>query len=65
MPLHEPLKASASDDTPPRCPTCRTNEHIRRVQLHDVSPGVQYWRCNACQVLWATDEQGDKSIFSV
>jgi formate dehydrogenase maturation protein FdhE len=64
MPMHEPMKASASDDAPPFCPTCQKNEHTTAIQVHDLSPGVQYWRCQTCRAVWATDKHGDRSIFA-
>jgi formate dehydrogenase maturation protein FdhE len=57
MPLHEPLKASPSGNALPPCPTCQTNGHTTTVQLHDLSPGVQYWRCRVCGAVWATEGQ--------
>ena len=64
MPLQEPVKVSASGDAPPLCPACRKNDQTAAIQLQDLSPGVQYWRCRTCHAVWATDEGGNKSIFA-
>jgi hypothetical protein len=64
MALHEPLQTSPSGNALPLCPTCQTNGHTAPIQLHDLSPGVQYWRCKACGALRATDEGSSKSPFA-
>jgi formate dehydrogenase maturation protein FdhE len=64
MALNESAKASASANALPPCPTCQTDEHTTPVHLHDLSPGVRYWRCTVCGAVWATDERTHQNWLS-
>jgi len=38
----------------PPCRNCGGKGRVLRVEISGVSPDVQYWRCDACGLVWAT-----------
>jgi MinD superfamily P-loop ATPase len=60
MPLRDVSQTSA-----PRglvvaaCGNCHQADRVRAVDVDDVSPGVQYWRCDGCGFIWATRDDED------
>ena len=38
----------------PRCPTCGGFEDAAPVEVTEVDPGVHYWSCSKCQLIWGT-----------
>ena len=39
---------------PPPCPLCRRADPVYALPVTDLSPGVQYFRCDHCGFVWAT-----------
>lgn len=43
----------------PDCVNCHQSDRVREKKLEDLAPGIQYWRCDACGFVWATQD-GDE-----
>jgi transposase-like protein len=43
----------------PDCANCERPNRVREVKFDDLSPGVQYWRCEGCGFVWATRDGDD------
>jgi hypothetical protein len=67
MTLREPADGLGTDTPSPlqQCPECKNADKVAPLDIHGLSPGVQYWRCANCGAIWSTDEYREKSIFSV
>jgi hypothetical protein len=49
MPLRDVSQTSAPRGlVVPACGNCHRPDRVRAVDVDDVSPGVQYWRCDGC-----------------
>jgi transposase-like protein len=60
MPSHDVSQRSSSrGPVVPDCENCHQPDRVREVKLHDLSPGVQYWRCEGCGFVWATRDGED------
>jgi hypothetical protein len=62
MPLHDVSQASARGPGAPTCRNCLQAATVRTVALHDLSPGVEYWRCDGCGFVWATQDGNDLTV---
>jgi ribosomal protein L37AE/L43A len=52
-------ESSARVPVVPDCANCHQRDHVREMKLHDLAPGIQYWRCDECGFVWAT-QNGDE-----
>ena len=60
MPLRDLSQISAPHGlVVPDCANCEQPDRVHGVKLEDVSPGVQYWRCEGCGFIWATLDGDD------
>ena len=61
MPLRavSPTSASAGTSDIPPCPKCLQSVPVRHLTLDHVTPGIEYWRCEACGFVWATEDGED------
>jgi hypothetical protein len=55
MPLHDVSQRSSSPSSVvPECSNCRQPDRVQELKLHDLAPGIHYWRCEGCGFVWAT-----------
>jgi hypothetical protein len=64
MPSDATLNAKAGESQPayPRCPTGGREGHTKPLVIADLSPGVQYYRCERCGFVWATREDREVAV---
>jgi hypothetical protein len=43
----------------PSCLNCHDRSKVRPIPLSEEFPGVQYWRCDGCDFVWATRDGED------
>jgi hypothetical protein len=55
MPSHDAPAFGRGLVVPP-CQNCQQSDQVRPIALHDLSPGIQYYRCDACGYVWATQD---------
>jgi hypothetical protein len=59
------LTDDAHDTDPHVAPTCRqcgSSLQVRPVPMDGLDPGVQYWRCDQCGLVWATRDGNPSAI---
>jgi len=44
------------------CPACDRVGSACPITMSGGSPGVQYWRCEACAIIWATRAEGRRAV---
>ena len=56
-----PLRDLAQTPGPvvPFCTNCKQSDRVRQLSLDDLSPGIQYWRCELCGGVWVTRDGED------
>ena len=61
MPSRDVIPTSAEAGVPdiPPCTNCQRFSQVHRLTRDDVSSGIQYWRCDACVYVWATQDGQD------
>jgi transposase-like protein len=59
MPSNDVSQTSAPGFVVPPCTNCQHSDQVREIAIHDLSPGIQYWRCDSCGFVWATHDGED------
>jgi hypothetical protein len=59
MPSNDVATPSPTGPVVPPCTNCQFAARVHPLALNDVSPGIQYWRCDTCGCVWATHDGYD------
>jgi hypothetical protein len=48
----------------PLCRLCQQSARVTPITRHELSPDIEYWRCDICGFLWATRDGEELSATS-
>jgi len=53
------VTTSDGPGTPASCPQCGEAGRVRPVVVRSVAPGVRYWGCDKCGLVWGVAQRSE------